>query len=237
VRAYDWGVPEPDLLLPALRELAALNVTDGDLAETAESVVALARDTLECDHAGLTVFEAGGSFRTLGETDPLVAEADQLQYELSEGPCVEAAWEDDTFVCNNLSSDDRWPNWGPKAAALGFGSLMAARLSIAGTTIGALNLYSFSTREFSAEDRDVAVIIATHAAAPLISVRERENLKLAVDGRTVIGQAQGIIMQRFDVDADTAFAVLRRYSQTENVKLRAVAELVVEHGELPTSTG
>ncbi len=226
-------MPDPDELLPALRELAALCVGEDDLAETAESVVALACDTLDCEHAGLTVFRAGGGFETLGPTSPDVVSADLLQYELSEGPCVEAAWEQDTFVSNDLANDPRWPQWGPKAATLGFGSLLAARLTIGGTSLGALNLYSTAEREYTADDRDTAVIFATHAAAPLISVRERDNLRLAVDGRTLIGQAQGILMQKFDVDSSTAFAVLRRYSQAQNLKLRVVADLVVAHGELP----
>jgi len=229
-------VPDHDQLLPALSELAALCVGDDNLAETAESVVALACDTLDCDHAGLTVFRAGGNFETMAPTSPLVVDADHLQYELSEGPCIEAAWEQDTYVSEDLANDPRWPQWGPKAATLGFGSLLAARLTIGGTSLGALNLYSTAKREFSADDRDTALIFATHAAAPLISVRERENLRIAVDGRTLIGQAQGILMQKFDVDSNTAFAVLRRYSQAENVKLRAVAELVIAHGELPPTT-
>jgi GAF domain-containing protein len=212
-------------------------VNDDDLTETAESVVALACDALDCQHAGLTVFRAGGSFETLAPTGPLVSEADQLQYQLREGPCVEAAWEEETFVSNDLAQDPRYPNWGPKAAAMGFGSLLAARLSIGGTTIGALNLYSTQTREYSAEDRDTAVTFASHAAATLVTVRERENLKEAVEGRTLIGQAQGILMERFELDAARAFAVLRRFSQSQNIKLRKVAELVVENGGLPDLEG
>ena len=235
-RPYDLSVPDTNQLLPALRELAALCVSDDNLAETAEGVVALACETLDCEHAGLTVFRSGGTFETLAPTSPTVIEADQMQYQLGEGPCVEAAWEQDTFVSNNLALDPRWPEWGPKAAALGFGSLLAARLTVGGERMGALNVYSTEVREFSADDRDTAVIFATHAAATLISVRERENLRIAVDGRTVIGQAQGILMQKFDVDAGTAFAVLRRYSQAENLKLRAVADLVITHGELPAAS-
>ena len=220
-------------ILDSLRALAALAVSDDDLSETAEGVVTLACDTLDCSYAGLTVFRAGGTFETLAPTDPLVTEADQLQYQLAEGPCVEAAWEDTTFVSNDLANDPRYPTWGPKAVAMGFRSLLAARLSINENTIGALNLYSTEVREYSADDRDTAVIFASHAAATLMTVRERENLKEAVEGRTLIGQAQGILMERFDLDAKRAFAVLRRFSQTQNVKLRRVAELVVENGDLP----
>jgi GAF domain-containing protein len=220
-------------ILDTLRALAALAVTDDDLAETAESVVRLACDTLDCQHAGLTVFRAGGTFETLAPTGPLVAEADKLQYELGEGPCVEAAWEEETFVSNDLARDPRYPNWGPKAAVLGFGSLLASRLSIGDKAIGALNLYATDTREYSADDRDTAVIFASHAAATIMTVRERENLKEAVEGRTLIGQAQGILMERFDLDGPRSFSVLRRFSQAQNLKLRRVAELVIENGTLP----
>ncbi|MCW2786856.1 MAG: hypothetical protein JWP74_3373, partial [Marmoricola sp.] len=194
-------MPETSIL-QSLRELAALSISDDDVRETAEGVVALACDTLDCGYAGMTVFKAGGSFETLAPTHPIVLQADLLQYELGEGPCVQAAWEDDTFVSNDLASDPRWATWGPKAAALGFGSLLAARLAIGGRTIGALNLYSTQTREYSDDDRATAMIFASHAAATIMSVRERENLREAVEGRTVIGQAQGILMERFDLDAD-----------------------------------
>lgn len=220
-------------ILATLRELAALSVSADDLHETAESVVALACETLDCQYAGLTVFRSGGTFETLAPTHPVVADADQLQYDLNEGPCVEAAWEGDTFLSNDLATDPRWATWGPKAAALGFGSLLAARLSIGGNTIGALNLYSSEVRDYTVEDRDTAITFASHAAATIMSVRERESLKQAVEGRTVIGQAQGILMARFDLDAERAFSVLRRFSQTENTKLRQVAELVIANGDLP----
>jgi GAF domain-containing protein len=229
-------VPDPSIL-ESLRELAALSVADDDVQDTAESVVALACDTLDCQFAGLTVFRAGGAFETVAPTHPMVAEADALQYEYGEGPCVQAAWEEDTFLSNDLASDPRWSVWGPKAAVLGFGSLLAARLSIGGKTLGALNLYSTSVRDYSADDRATAVIFASHAAATIMSVRERENLKGAVEGRTIIGQAQGILMERFGLDADRAFSVLRRFSQTENIKLRQVAELVITTGSLPDADG
>ncbi|MCX6396591.1 MAG: GAF and ANTAR domain-containing protein [Propionibacteriales bacterium] len=220
-------------ILDTLRELAELSVSDEDLADTAESVVALACETLDCQFAGLSVFRAGGTFETMAPTHPVVSEADQLQYGLQEGPCVEAAWEETTFLSYDLARDPRWPNWGPKAAALGFGSMLAARLSIGDQTIGALNLYATELRDYSPDDRATAVIFASHAAATLVSVRERENLKEAIEGRTVIGQAQGILMSRFDLDADRAFSVLRRFSQTQNIKLRSVAELVISNGDLP----
>jgi GAF domain-containing protein len=223
-------VQQPESILNTLTELAALAVQEKDMVETADAVVALAMQTVECDFAGLTVFSGRSGnrkFRTLAPTDALVVEADELQYALREGPCVEAATEHDTFVSNDVASDPRWPSWGPRAAGLGIGSLLATRLAHAHGTLGSLNLYSRSTREFTIDDRDFAQVFAAHATTALVAVRERHNLRVALDARTLIGQAQGILMERFGLDAPRAFSVLRRYSQTHNVKLREVAEEVV----------
>lgn len=216
-------------LFGALRELAALTVDESRVEETAESVVQVALRTIGCDHAGLTILGRGGALRSLAPSDPLVEKADNLQHELREGPCVAAAEDCSTYVSHDLAGDPRWPTWGPLAAGMGLGSLLASRLVVGDRVLGALNLYDEAGREFTAEDRDMAEVFAVHAATALLAVQERENLHAGMDARTVIGQAQGILMERFDIDADHAFSVLRRYSQTRNLKLRVVAEDVVEN--------
>jgi GAF domain-containing protein len=233
----DLHVPSDDgPAIASLGELAELAVDDQGLENTAEAVVALAMSTIGCEHAGLTVFAKGGDspFTSMAPSDEAVELADKLQHELRQGPCVEAAWEQDTFVAGDLGADPRWPTWGPAAADLGLRSLLATRLTSGGQALGALNLYSERVREFDADDRDLAQVFALHAASTLLTVRERENLRVAVDARTLIGQAQGIIMERFGIDADRAFGVLRRYSQDRNIKIRALAEEVVRSRRLPS---
>jgi len=220
-------------LFDALEELAGLTVHEERAEATAEAVVALAMQTVECGHDGLTVFTKGGGFASMAPSDALVARADNLQHELGEGPCVDAAVEVSTFVSSDLGADPRWPRGGPAVAELGLHSLLATRMVSGGQALGALNLYSGQRRQFSAEHRDDAQVFAVHAAAAIMAVREREHLRTAMDARTLIGQAQGILMERFDIDADRAFAVLRRYSQTHNVKLRVLAEDVVTNRRLP----
>jgi hypothetical protein len=105
--------------------------------------------------------------------------------------------------------------------------MLGIRLHTTATTIGSLNLYDTRPDHFTEEDRDVAHIFARHAAVALSSARETANLCKAIDARRLIGQAQGILMERFDMDADQAFAVLRRYSQDHNVKLHVVAERLI----------
>jgi GAF domain-containing protein len=219
-------------VLGSLAELAALSLDDESLDTTAEAVVALAMSTIGCEYAGLTVF-GRKDFRSLAPSDSLVEQADKLQHALRQGPCVQAAWDTDTYVANDLANDPRWPDFGAEAATLGFRSLLATRLAAGEHTLGALNLYSTRVRDFDDDDRDFARMFASHAAATLMTVRQRENLMTALDARTLIGQAQGILMERFGIDADRAFGVLRRYSQARNVKLRTVAEELVSHRSLP----
>jgi GAF domain-containing protein len=219
-------------VLGSLAELAALSLDDESLDTTAEAVVALAMSTIGCEYAGLTVF-GRKDFRSLAPSDSLVEQADKLQHALRQGPCVQAAWDTDTYVANDLANDPRWPDFGAEVAALGFRSLLATRLAAGEHTLGALNLYSTRVRDFDDDDRDFARMFASHAAATLMTVRQRENLMTALDARTLIGQAQGILMERFGIDADRAFGVLRRYSQARNVKLRTVAEELVTQRSLP----
>ncbi|MGH3508980.1 MAG: GAF and ANTAR domain-containing protein [Nocardioidaceae bacterium] len=219
-------------LFASLNELAALTVEEEDLTDAAEAVVAIALDTIGCEHAGLTIIVPDG-FESLAPSGPAVELADRLQHELRQGPCVEAAWETDTFVSSDLSTDPRWPEWGKRVAELGLVSVLATRLANGAHTLGALNLYSSTSRDFSTTDRDFAQAFAVHATTTLLAVRQRENLLAAVDARTLIGQAQGILMERYDVDAERAFSILRRYSQTRNVKLRTLAEEVIASRTLP----
>jgi GAF domain-containing protein len=221
-------------ILSTLNQLAALAAGEADVDHTAERVVQIAIRTVECDVGGLTVFK-GRRFTSMAASDPIVERADRLQYELGEGPCVEAAWEQETFVSNDLALDSRWPSWGPKAAALGLGSLLAARMSAGDKVLGALNLYARRPREFTSDEAAFAHIFATHATATLLAAREIHGLRLALDARTLIGQAQGILMERYGLDETKAFAVLRRYSQDANVKLREVAEVVISTRRLPAA--
>ncbi|WP_310962059.1 GAF and ANTAR domain-containing protein [Nocardioides terrisoli] len=223
---------ERDSLLSTLSELAVLTLDESDIENTAEAVVSIAMHTIGCEYAGLTVFEPNG-FASLAPSDPIVEKVDKLQHHLQQGPCVEAAWEGDTFISGDLTAEPRWPEWSKQAAAEGLRSMLATRLVSGDHVLGALNLYSSAPRDFTADDRDFARVFAVHATTALLAVRERESLRVAVDARTLIGQAQGILMERFDIDADRAFSVLRRYSQTRNVKLRVIAEDVVASRTLP----
>jgi len=61
-----------------------------------------------------------------------------------------------------------------------------------------------------------------------------ENLEVAVEHRTTIGVALGIVMERLSVDQDQAFSYLKRVSQDSNTKVYDLAGTIAETRELPT---
>ncbi|MBC7630582.1 MAG: GAF and ANTAR domain-containing protein, partial [Flavobacterium sp.] len=201
--------------------------------QTAAQIVAFGMKTVGAQFAGITMIRGRGKFETVGASEPLVVDVDQLQYDLREGPGVDVATTAQVVMSVDLAADDRWPGWGPAAVRLGFRSILSAELHAGGRRIGAINLYGDKIRQFTNEDADVAQLFASHAAAALAAVSLREGLQNALDTRTVIGQAQGILMGRFGIDADRAFSILRRYSQDKNVKLTDVARDLIITMELP----
>ncbi len=204
--------------------------------QTASQIVAFGMKTVGTQYAGITMIRGKDRFETVGPSAEVIVTADQLQYDLREGPCVDAATASRHVLSADLANDPRWPRWGPAAAELGFRSILSAELHAGGERIGAINLYGSTVRQFSAEDADVARLFASHAAAALAAVRLREGLQNALHTRTLIGRAQGILMERFGVDADRAFAILRRYSQDGNVKLTDVARSLIATMELPQTS-
>lgn len=205
------------------------------VTETIDQIVSFAVEAIDTTYGGITLIKSGGrSFSTVGATHQSVIEADRIQYELRQGPCVDAAADAKIVVSSYLATDERWPSWGPKASALGFNSVLSAELHARGRRIGALNLYGTSEANFSPEDIALAALFARQGALALGYARSEEGLREALETRTVIGQAQGLLMERFDIDPDRAFATLRRYSQHHNVKLKVLCHKLVETRALPS---
>jgi GAF domain-containing protein len=196
--------------------------------QTLEQVTKLAQETLACDFASITLRHGGGRLETVAATHPDVEKADAMQYEFGEGPCYEAVKEEGNFLSQNVAQDERWPRWGPEAAKLGLNSLLGLRLQTHRETFGALNLYHRQPHAYDADDIVLAGIFATHASVALAASSNNANLRQAIDTRHVIGQAQGILMERYGLDDVRAFAVLRRLSQDGNIKLRKVAQQIVD---------
>lgn len=203
------------------------------LEKTLEKIVESAVTVVGCDYAGLLITSKGNQFVAITASDPAAEKADKLQIELHEGPGIAAIAEARTTVVQDTAADKRWLRWAAGMRDLQLGSLLAVRLWTTQSTLGALNLYACSPRWFDPDALAAAEVFGRHASIALSSARQEESLQQAIDARTLIGRAQGILMERFALDDEGAFEVLRRYSQNTNTKLNEVARILVRSRILP----
>jgi GAF domain-containing protein len=212
------------------RDLAALP----DEAVTFDQVVKRALEVVPgCRHAGVTLRARRGRLESVATSDDLVVTCDELQYDLDEGPCLDAVTENFSYVANDLANDERWPRWGPRVAELGVGSVIAVQLTDTTNVLGALNMYGDGPRAFGTNDVDLAITYGIHATTALRTARLVTGLESALQSRHDIGLAQGILMQTFDLTPDRSFEALRRVSNDRNVPLRELARQVVAYGGIP----
>jgi GAF domain-containing protein len=199
--------------------------TDPDMM--LQRVTGYARVLLRADDAGILRLRSRSTIETRTATTPRVDRAHQLQAELDEGPCLDAVTGHATYVTNDAKNDPRWPRWGPAAADLGIHSAVGVRLATRQHGYGSLNVYADRPDAFTDADGGVAELLAAHATAAIAAAERIDGLSTALDTRTTISQAQGILMQKFDIDAAAAFQFLKRVSQNENRRLYSVAEAIV----------
>ncbi|WP_344115770.1 GAF and ANTAR domain-containing protein [Kribbella alba] len=206
------------------------------VGETIDTVVEFALQALNCSYAGVALSMRGAQPEVAAVTDPVVAEVYGLQLSSDKGPLVTAMRERRTVLIRDTTADDRWPEWAAKVAALGVRSVLDVPL-VTGRdttrTVGVLGLYSPQPDAFGEDDEAIAHILARHASVAVASARHEETMAQAVDARKLVGQAMGILMERFDLDADRSFAILKRYSQDTNTKLRDVAQQLIDTRKLP----
>src|SRR3954451_17196629 len=177
----------------------------------------------------LSTVDRKGNVVSKAATGDLVWDLDKLQYDLGEGPCVETLRDADVVVAPHLRHDQRWPRYVPQAVRAGLRSQLAVKLYLDDEgTLGGLNLYSTTSDDIDPEAEPLADLFAAHAAIALGHASERENLNQALHSRKVIGQAIGMIMERYQLDEDRAFAFLIRASSHGNIKLRDVAQAMVD---------
>ena len=201
-------------------------------SETLQTVVRLARQFFRCDGAGVVLTGNRGGPATTRATGADAARADALQVEHHQGPAFDAVAGRQPVLSAELRFDSRWRFWGPSSADLGFRSVLSLPLTDQ-DPFGALTLYSRHPSFFRGESLGPELRFAQQVSLAIALTVEREQLVRARDSRGIVGQAQGILMERYRIGADEAFAVLRRYSSHQNQKLRLVAEQVIADRSLP----
>ena len=222
-------------MIDLARRLSVM-MTPGDLDHTLSQITAAAVEVLpEVAYASITVLHSDGRLETAAPTDDLLLGIDAAQYQLREGPCYQAATDTDQIVSPDLSTDERFPQYAVVAVAAGIRAQTGIRLFDAPKSQGALNLYSLEVGAF--EETDSLQELFNHQSTQAIRyAQEIHNLQETIRTRGLIGKAIGIVMERYGLNEQRAFAFLTRLSQHGNVKLRTIAQKLVDSAE-EQSTG
>jgi hypothetical protein len=200
--------------------------SDTVIAELAEHA---AVEIPGAQYAGVTVTRNGKQIDTPAATHKWPILLDEIQQRHREGPCLTAAWEEKTIHVKDLATDERFPLYARDVLAeTPIRSVMSFQMWIAGETMGALNVYAESPNVFGTETREIGLVFAAHSSVAWNAARRDEQFKKALASRDVIGQAKGMLMERYSVSAIQAFDLLRKLSQDSNTPLIHIAADLVE---------
>jgi hypothetical protein len=231
-------------LVVALRK-AARDLTQQrsirDLEETLRQIVAAAVGAIPGVDAGSISITEHGRIETRHPTSELIGKLDDIQSELREGPCITAIEDpppSGLVVAEDFAGADaqRWPRFAPYVVEAGYRALMSTQLATSAGLRAALNLYSATPDAYDDDARTMAGLFGVQASMLLYGAETAAHLQRAVDSRDVIGQAKGILMERFKVDDEGAFTMLVKSSQDTNMKLIAVAHWLINEARACGST-
>jgi ANTAR domain-containing protein/GAF domain-containing protein len=211
-----------------VQELYGRSDTDSEtvIAELAEHA---AVDIPGAQYAGITVTRNAKNIDTPATTHKWPLLLDEIQQRHREGPCLTAAWEEKTVHVRNLETDERFPLYARDALAeTPIRSVMAFQMWIAGETMGALNVYAETPDAFGPATREIGMVFAAHSSVAWNAARRDEQFRRALGSRDTIGQAKGMLMERYGVNAIQAFDLLRKLSQDSNTPLIQIATDLVE---------
>lgn len=180
-------------------------------------------------YAGITLAEKGKSVSSVVATHryPMVLDAIQNRY--AEGPCLTAAWEHHVMHIADLNAEQRWLRY--RRCALEqtpIRSILSFELFADANSMAALNFFADTPHAFGEESLELGTVYATHIALAWSMLRRQDEFRSALASRDIIGQAKGVIMERFSLDAVEAFELLTRLSQQSNTRLVDIAAALID---------
>jgi putative methionine-R-sulfoxide reductase with GAF domain len=223
--------PSRSELAQVLGALAIEMQAQTDSAATLRSIVEAAVSIVPgARWAGISLIE-GRHVRSEVPTNPRVAELDQLQTALGEGPSLSSLREHHTVHIEDTAAETRWPAFVRRAAELGVRSVLSFQLFVRSENLGVLNLFADAPGAFNDESLLVGGVLAQHAAVAMVGTAAESHFDATLATCDVIGQAKGILMHRDSLTGLQAFAVLTGASQRTQVKLVDLAGWLVEYHE------
>jgi len=221
-----------DLLANTMSDLIErVSHPSDDINSTLYGVTTAAVELIDgVDAADVLLISELDHYQSVAATSPLPSKLDGFQRDFQNGPCVVAADGDPVVRCDDLRTDPRWPNFAKSAVSVGVHSVLSFQLYTNGAGMGALNLFGMRAGVFGNEDEALGAMLATHAALALMAQDKERQFRSALASRDLIGQAKGMIMERFHVDAIRAFQLLTAMSQNSNTRVVEVAAEIVKRG-------
>lgn len=200
--------------------------TDSGLRELIDNSV---RHVAGSQYAGITLAEKGRTVKNVVATHRYPVLLDAIQDRFREGPCVEAAWRHHVMHVDDLTAEERWPRYRRHALEeTPIRSILSYELFVDHRSLAALNFYADRPHAFRYDAVELGAVFATHVALAWSVMRRQDQFRSALTSRDIIGQAKGIIMERFNLDAVEAFELLTRLSQRSNTRLIDIAHGLVD---------
>ena len=223
----------PELFSAFARQAQQEPDPERTLVEIVRSAIALVPG---CDEGSVSMIRRGRSVTSQAASGQLARAVDALQESLQQGPCVDAVFEEDVVRVPDMAAETRWPLFSDAALTAGAAGMLCFQLYVHEDTLGALNLVTRTPHGFTDESEHVGRLFAAHAAVALSASQQQAKLVRAVATQQLIGQAQGILMERHRVTDQQAFTMLVQASQDTGTKLRDLAGRLVRSGDLAIPT-
>lgn len=224
-----------DELSTVLARIRGMLLTEESVAHAVDLLAEAIRETIPgAAGAGVSLIDSQGRRTSTGFTDELVLAADELQYQLNNGPCLEAWATVAPVRSDDLAAEIRWPGWSGPAAELGLRSALSVPLLHKTEILGAIKVYSEKSKAFDEYSEHLLTLFAGPTATLLANVQSTEvphrasrELKDAIASRDSIAFARGILMERKGLSSDEAMRKLILLSRSNGQSLRGVSEQVI----------
>ena len=223
-----------DDLLQRLADLARQLQHKDDAPAVVDLIVASVVGTIPgAEEATISLVQSRHRVVSAAATSDVARRFDELQDELQQGPVLEAMYERETIRVDDLASDARWPELARRTSAeMGVASVLCFQLFVHDDDLGALTLLARRPGAFTDESERIGLLFASHAAVAVADARDLNHITTALGNRDAIGQAKGVLMERYKISAEMAFALLAKTSHDTNRTLHEVAQHLASTGTL-----
>lgn len=233
------------LRLSAAEQLHELLATDQEISDFLNDLARLAATELSESLpvlCGITL-ERDKRAAVAGSSSAEAQRLDEIQAGFDEGPCLQAQATQSVIVVDDARLENRWPHYMATVRTHGLQSILAVPLDLNGSAKAALNCYTTAPNAFNA----AAIAVAERFAGVLsralrVALRiarhteAAEHRRRAMESRTPIDVAVGMIMNQHQCSQDEAFNFLTQLSSNQNIKLKTLAQNMVESMGHPTPT-